>query len=81
MITDLTPYRKYVDQFDLTEEQKLEWVNALLMIVESILARSLSHRISQGIAKRNRTPKLAVSLGFVFFEVFKPIFEPKIELT
>ena len=23
-ITDLTPYRKHVDQFDLTEEQKLE---------------------------------------------------------
>jgi hypothetical protein len=36
MITDLAPYRQYVDQFDLTEEEKLAWVNALLMIVESI---------------------------------------------
>lgn len=36
MITDLTPYRKYVDQFDLSEAQKLEWVNAMLMIVESV---------------------------------------------
>lgn len=36
MITDLTPYRKHVDQFDLTEEQKLAWANAMLMIVESI---------------------------------------------
>ena len=36
MITDLTPYRKHVDQFDLSEEKKLEWANAMLMIVESI---------------------------------------------
>lgn len=36
MITDLTPYRKYVDDFDLTDEQKLELVNALYMIIESI---------------------------------------------
>ena len=41
MIADLTPYRKYVDQFDLTEEQKLEWVNAMLMIVESIFDKHL----------------------------------------
>jgi hypothetical protein len=36
MITDLTPYREFVDKFDLTEEQKLELVNAVWMIVESI---------------------------------------------
>lgn len=36
MITDLTPYREYVDKFDLTQEQKLELVNAVWMIVESI---------------------------------------------
>lgn len=36
MITDLTPYRKHVDQFDLTEEQKLELVNSVWMIVDSI---------------------------------------------
>ena len=41
MITDLTPYRKHVDQFDLTEEQKLEWANAMLMIVESIFDQHL----------------------------------------
>ena len=33
MITDLTPYRQYVDKFDLAEEQKLELVNSLKMIV------------------------------------------------
>lgn len=36
MITDLTPYRSFVDQLDLSEEQKLNWANAVLMIVESI---------------------------------------------
>jgi hypothetical protein len=36
MITDLTPYRHYVDQFNLTEEEKLAWANAVLMIVESM---------------------------------------------
>ncbi len=36
MITDLTPYRKHVDQFDLTEEQKLDLVNAVWMIVDSV---------------------------------------------
>jgi hypothetical protein len=41
MITDLTPYRKHVDQFDLTEEQKLELVNALWAIVDSIFDQHL----------------------------------------
>lgn len=36
MITDLTPYRKHVDQFDLTEKQKLDLVNSVWMIVDSI---------------------------------------------
>ncbi len=36
MITDLTPYRKHVDQFDLTEAQKLDLVNALRAIVDNL---------------------------------------------
>jgi hypothetical protein len=36
MITDLSPYRQYVDQFDLTEEEKLELVNAVWMLVDNI---------------------------------------------
>lgn len=36
MITDLTPYRKHVDKFDLTEEEKLDLVNAVWGIVDSI---------------------------------------------
>lgn len=29
IITDLTPYRQYLDDFDLTDEEKLDLVNAL----------------------------------------------------
>lgn len=37
MITDLSPYRQYVlDQLDLTEEEKLELVNAVWMLVDNI---------------------------------------------
>lgn len=36
MITDLTPYRKHVDQFDLTEQEKLDLVNAVWMLVDSV---------------------------------------------
>jgi len=41
MITDLAPYRKYVDQFDLSDEEKLEWLNAVLMLVESMFDQHL----------------------------------------
>lgn len=37
IITDLTPYRKYVDVFDITEKQKLELVNTLWAIIENIM--------------------------------------------
>jgi len=37
MITDLTPYREYVDAFDISEKQKLELVNALWVLAEEIL--------------------------------------------
>ena len=42
MITDITKYRKHVDQFDLTEEEKIELVNTVAMIVESIFDRHLN---------------------------------------
>ncbi len=41
MITDLTPYRKHVDQFDLSEEQKLELVNTLWVILENFVDHQL----------------------------------------
>ena len=41
MITDLTPYRKHVDQFDLTEEQKLELVNAVWVTLENYFDQQL----------------------------------------
>lgn len=36
-ITDLEPFRPYIDNFDLTEEQKLELVNTLAMMAETVL--------------------------------------------
>ncbi len=41
MITDLTRYRKYVDKFDLTEEQKLELVNSVWVILENYFDQKL----------------------------------------
>lgn len=55
MITDITPYRKHVDQFDLTEEQKVELVNAVAMIVESIYDRHFG--VNQLIIKEKRPKK------------------------
>jgi len=36
-ITDLSPYRQHVDQFDMSDEQKLELVNLMQMVAEQIL--------------------------------------------
>ncbi len=41
MITDISRYRKYVDKFDLTEEQKLELVNAVWVILENYFDQQL----------------------------------------
>ncbi len=40
-ITDLEPYRPHIDNFDLTEEQKLELVNAIVHIAQVVLDRKL----------------------------------------
>ena len=55
MITDLTPYRKHVDQFDLTEQQKLDLVNSLWMIVDSIFDSQM--RINQLVLKGKESQK------------------------
>ena len=36
-IDDLEPYRPYIDNLDLTKEQKLELVNTIAIIVQKIL--------------------------------------------
>lgn len=38
-ITDLEPYRPHIDNFDLTEEQKIELVNAIKQIARMVLDR------------------------------------------
>ena len=57
MITDLTPYRKYVDQFDLTEEQKLELVNAVWVILENYFKQQLG--LNQ-LAIKEKTPQKTI---------------------
>lgn len=37
MITDLSPYRQYLDDFDLTDEQKLALVNDLRTFAQVIV--------------------------------------------
>lgn len=56
MITDISRYRKQLDQFDLTEEQKIELVNALWMIVESIYDQHLG--INQLLLKNKEVDSL-----------------------
>ncbi len=55
MITDLTPYRKYVDKFDLTEEQKLELVNAVWVILENYFDHQI--RLNRLAKKEKDTQK------------------------
>jgi hypothetical protein len=45
MIADLIPYRQYVDKFDLTEQQKLDLVNALHTMVERIYDHHLGIKL------------------------------------
>ncbi len=37
MAIDLTPFRPYIDNFDLTEEQKIELVTTIIMMVDTVL--------------------------------------------
>lgn len=36
-ITELTPYKEYLDEFDLTEEDKLELVNILALMIQKVI--------------------------------------------
>lgn len=55
-ITDLAPYRKYLDEFDLTDEQKLDLVNAMQTLAQIIVDRQFGlHRFAMPII-----PKKAV---------------------
>lgn len=41
-IDDLEPYRPYIDNFDLTEEQKLELINTLEVITQMVLDKEFN---------------------------------------
>jgi len=60
MITDLTRYRKYVDKFDLTEEQKLELVNAVWVILENYFDQQLG--LNQLSIKERNTAQTGAEL-------------------
>lgn len=49
-ITDLAPYHKYLDEFDLTDEQKLDLVNAMQTLAQIIVDRQFGlHRFAMPI--------------------------------
>lgn len=52
-MTDLEPYRPYIDEFDLTEEEKLELVNAILQIAEVVLDKQF------GLSKQNKDNEIS----------------------
>ncbi|MDB2414230.1 hypothetical protein N9W34_00485 [Rickettsiales bacterium] len=45
-IDDLEPYRPYIDNFDLTEEQKLELLNTLEVMARVVLDRHFKDLMS-----------------------------------
>lgn len=64
-ITDLTPFRQYVDAFDITEEQKLELVNTVYGVAKTIAAKAFgklpvqqSLELQAAGALQNRKPPL-----------------------
>ncbi len=60
MITDITPYRQYVDQFDLTEQQKIELVNAVWTTLENYFDQQLG--LNQLPLKERKTPDTRTEL-------------------
>lgn len=67
IVTDLTPYRKYVDRFAISEQQKLELVNALWVMVENILDKQFGLNqpdfltLKQDVEPDNQTAKMVGS--------------------
>ena len=41
MIDDLSPYSRYLDGCDMTEQEKLDFVNALHSVVQQIVDKNL----------------------------------------
>jgi hypothetical protein len=64
IVTDLEPYREYVDCFDISEKQKLELINALWVLAENILDMQFGLNqieittLKQDVALVNQTAKM-----------------------
>ena len=54
MITDLTPYRKHLEEFDLTEQEKLELVNVIYVVSQHLLDKQfgLNGRDTRSMGKK-----------------------------
>jgi len=63
-ITDLEPYREDLKDFDLDDTQKLEFVNAMLRIVEHFVDKAFGkHPIQQSLQETFTQEK---RLGILF---------------
>lgn len=52
-LTDITPYRKYVDHFDLSEEQKVELIHIIWNIMENFADIAFGKHSVQQCQKEN----------------------------
>lgn len=66
LITDITPYRKYVDSFDLTEEQKIELVQMVWNIMESFVDRAFGvHSVQLAAANNGRLQEVSETVSLL----------------
>lgn len=50
-LTDITPYRKYVDQMNLTESQKVELIHTVWKVMECYADRAFRKAPTQRISE------------------------------
>lgn len=63
----LEPYRPHIDRFDLTEEQKLELVGAIITIADMVLDRQFG-RIKYPHLEQNSVDEVPTSINGVGYE-------------
>ncbi len=62
IITNLTPYREYVNASDITEKQKMELVNALWVLAEEILDQQFGLNTHAELNQKSRKSKMSKRL-------------------
>ncbi len=56
MLTDVTPYRKYVDQFDISEEKKLELIHSVWNMMQSVVDEAFGKHPAQLVKSDSSKP-------------------------